>query len=62
VRVQNGEREVTDGPYAEAKEQFVGFLINDVASEERAIDIAARWPNAWYSPMEVRLIRVFNAT
>jgi hypothetical protein len=62
VRVQNGERVVTDGPFAEAKEQFVGFLIIDVASEERAIDIAARWPNARYSPMEVRLIRVFNAT
>ena len=61
VRVQNGEQVVTDGPFAEAKEQFVGFLMIDVASEERAIEIAASWPNARYSPLEVRLIRVFNA-
>ena len=62
VRVQEGERVVTDGPFAEAKEQFVGLLIIDVASEERAIEIAASWPNARYSPLEVRQIRVFNAT
>jgi hypothetical protein len=62
VRVQNGERVVTDGPFAESKEQFVGFLMIDVASEARAIEIAASWPNARYSPLEVRLIRVFNAT
>jgi hypothetical protein len=62
VRIQNGERVITDGPFAEAKEQFVGFLMIDVASEERAIEIAASWPNARYSPLEVRLIRVFNAT
>lgn len=62
VRIQNGERVVTDGPFAESKEQFVGFLMIDVASEARAIEIAASWPNARYSPLEVRLIRVFNAT
>src|SRR6478735_4011818 len=62
VRIQNGERVVTDGPFAESKEQFVGFLMIDVANEARAIEIAASWPNARYSPLEVRLIRVFNAT
>ncbi len=33
---------VTDGPYAEAKEQLAGYSIVDVASPERAIEIAAR--------------------
>lgn len=61
VRVQNGVPLITDGPFAEAKEQFVGFLIVDVASEERALEIAASWPDAKYAPIEVRLIHEENA-
>jgi len=52
--VRNGPV-VTDGPLAEAKEHFGGFLIVDVESEERAIEIAARWPKV-NTPMEVRPI------
>ena len=33
---------VTDGPYAEAKESLIGFWVLDVASEERAVEIAAQ--------------------
>lgn len=61
VRVQNGVPLITDGPFAEAKEQFVGFLMVDVASEERALEIAASWPDAKYAPIEVRFIRDDNA-
>ncbi len=61
VRVQNGSAEVTDGPFAEAKEQFVGFLIIDVASEERAIEIAQSWPDARCGALVVRQIHVANA-
>ena len=39
---QGGSPEVTDGPYAEAKEFLAGFWIVDVESEERAYELAAR--------------------
>jgi hypothetical protein len=54
VRVRDGVTTVTDGPYAEAKEQLAGFLTVDVADEARAIEIAARWPDARWWSMEVR--------
>jgi hypothetical protein len=56
VRVRGGRTEVVDGPYIEMKEQFAGFLLVDVASEERAIEIAAAWPDASYAAMEVRAV------
>jgi hypothetical protein len=42
---------VTDGPLAEAKEFFGGYLLVDVESAERAVEIARRWPS---KPIEVR--------
>ncbi|HEX6508635.1 MAG TPA: YciI family protein [Chloroflexota bacterium] len=56
VRVQDGSRVVTDGPLAEAKEHFGGYLVIDCESIDRAVDIAARWPNARFCAMEVRPI------
>jgi len=56
VRVRNGSPATTDGPFVEAKEQFAGYLAVDVESEERAIEIAARWPDARHGAMEVRAI------
>ena len=56
VRVRDGVPAVTDGPFAEAKEQLGGYLIVDCESLERAAEIAARWPNARYCAMEVRPI------
>jgi hypothetical protein len=54
VRTRNGVPAVTDGPYIEAKEQLAGLLIVDVATEERAVEIAGRWPDARFWGMEVR--------
>ena len=54
VRVRGGVPAVTDGPFAEAKEQFGGYYIVDCESAERAAEIAARWPDARYCAMEVR--------
>ena len=54
VRVRDGVPAVTDGPYAEAKEQMLGYITVDCDSEERAVEIAARWPDARYFAMEVR--------
>lgn len=56
VQVRDGATIVTDGPYLEAKEQFAGYLAVDVASEERAVEIAARWPDACRWGMEVRQV------
>jgi hypothetical protein len=54
VRVRGGVPEVTDGPYVESKEQLAGYVLVECGSEQRAIDIAARWPDARYWAMEVR--------
>jgi hypothetical protein len=56
VRVRDGVITATDGPFAEAKEQFAGYLAIDVETPERAVEIAARWPDAKYFAMEVRPI------
>lgn len=54
VKVVDGAPAITDGPFAEAKEQLAGFCIFDVASEERALEIAARWPDARLTGVELR--------
>lgn len=52
---REGERPVvTDGPFAEAKEQLTGFYLLDCGSEERAIEIAARAPDAGFTRVELR--------
>ena len=56
VRVRDGVPAVTDGPYAEAKEQVVGFCIVDCETEERAVELAGRWPDARWWGMEVRAL------
>ncbi len=58
VRVRNGVPAATDGPFAEAKEQLAGYLMVDCATPERAVEIAARWPDAKYFAMEVRPVHV----
>ena len=54
VRVREGVPAVTDGPFVEAKEQFAGYLAVDCVSIDRAVEIAARWPDAKHFAMEVR--------
>ena len=56
VRPSGGATVVTDGPLAEAKEHFGGYLIVDCETIERAVEIAARWPSARFGPLEVRPI------
>jgi hypothetical protein len=56
VRPHEGAPVVTDGPLAEAKEHFGGYLIVDCESIERAVEIAKRWPSARFAPLEVRPI------
>lgn len=54
VRVQGGAPVITDGPLAEAKEHFGGYIVVDCDSAERATEIAMRWPSARFCPLEVR--------
>jgi len=56
VRVADGAAVVTDGPFIEAKEIVAGYYIVDVASIDRATDIATRLIEAEFAPIEVRLI------
>lgn len=57
VRADEGRTLTTDGPFAEAKEHLAGFYLLDVASEERAIEIAAKVPEAALGLVEVRPAR-----
>src|SRR5438876_10367042 len=46
VRVENGKTLITDGPFAETKEQLAGYYILDCASLDEAIEWAAKLPGA----------------
>jgi hypothetical protein len=54
VRVRNGKRAVTDGPFAETREQLGGYFLVDVANLDEAIAIAGRIPSARFGTIEVR--------
>ena len=56
VRVRNGESLITDGPFAETKEQFGGYYLIDVKDLDEAIQWAAKIPTAKYGSVEVRPI------
>ena len=56
VKVRNGHMSITDGPYAEAKEQMGGFLLIDARDRDEAIEIAAGIPLARHGTIEVRPI------
>jgi hypothetical protein len=61
VRVRQGEQLVTDGPFAETKEQLGGYYLIDVDTEEEALRWAAKIPSAPYGSVEVRPVMVFTA-
>ena len=54
VRVREGKRLVTDGPFAETREQLGGFYLVEVNHLDEALDIAARIPMAKKGTVEVR--------
>jgi hypothetical protein len=60
VRVRNGKTTVTDGPFAETKEQLGGYYIVEAKDLDEAISIAARIPGAKYGSIEVRPVRKIN--
>ena len=54
VRVRNGKRLTTDGPFAETTEQLGGYFLIDVANLDEAITVAGRIPVATKGTVEIR--------
>jgi len=57
VRVRNGKRLVTDGPFAETREQLGGYMLIDVKDLDEALAIAARTSLAATGAVEIRPVR-----
>jgi hypothetical protein len=60
VSVREGQTFTTDGPFAEAKEHLAGFYLVECDSLERAVELAARVPDAAYGQVEVRPVLDFS--
>ncbi|MGH8619405.1 MAG: YciI family protein [Burkholderiales bacterium] len=61
VRVRNGKVSITDGPFAETKEQLAGFYLVDAKDLDEALAIAAKIPPARAGSIEVRPVRELDA-
>jgi hypothetical protein len=56
VKVRNGKPMITDGPFAETKEQVGGFFLVDCKDLDEALEVAAKIPSAVHGSIEVRPI------
>ena len=57
VRVRNGEASITDGPFAETKEQLGGFFLIEARDLNEALQVATKFPPARLGSIEVRPVR-----
>jgi hypothetical protein len=62
LRIENGERVVTDGPYAETKEQLGGFYVIDVPSFDDALEWASKLPSVEHGSTEIRPVILYEDT
>ncbi|HEX9181514.1 MAG TPA: YciI family protein [Burkholderiales bacterium] len=62
LRVRNGRLSVTDGPFAETKEQLAGFYVIEARDLNEAIQVASKIPPARVGSIEVRPIRPIRET
>lgn len=62
LRVRSGQVEITDGPFAETKEQLAGFYLLDVKDLNEAIHVASKIPPARYGSIEIRPVRELQTT
>ncbi len=60
VRIRDGKRLTTDGPFAETKEQLGGYYLVEARDLDEAIGIAAKIPGARFGSIEVRPIMKFD--
>ena len=56
VKIRDGELIITDGPFAETKEQVVGYDLLECASLDEAVRWAGRHPSSWVGAIEVRAL------
>ena len=61
VRVRNGKRQTTDGPFAEAREQLAGYYLVKTQDIDNDISLAERIPGARTGAIEVRPIQEMTA-
>ena len=61
VRVRDGERMLTDGPYAELKEQIGGYYVLECKDLDEALEWAAQIPEAAFGAVEVRPVMNYEA-
>lgn len=57
VRVRDGKRLVTDGPFAETREQLGGYFLIEADNLDEAINIAGRIPSARLGTVEIRPVK-----
>lgn len=57
LRVRNGRTSMTDGPFAETREQLGGFFLIDARDLNEALQVAEKLPQARFGSIEVRPIR-----
>jgi hypothetical protein len=57
VRVRSGRAAITDGPFAETKEQLAGFYLVEAENLDQALEIATKIPPAREGSIEVRPVR-----
>lgn len=57
VRVRDGETLISDGPFAETKEQLAGFYLLEARDLDEALRLASRIPPARFGTIEVRPVR-----
>ncbi len=60
VRVRDGKTVVTDGPFAETKEQLGGYYLLDCPNLDTAIEMAAKIPGAVHGTIEIRPIQHYS--
>jgi len=56
IKIRDGELIITDGPYAETKEQVAGYDVLECASLDEAVQWASRHPHSWLGSIEVRAL------
>jgi hypothetical protein len=62
VRLRNGKLSVTDGPFAETKEQIGGFILIEAKDLNEAIQLAAKIPVVHFGAVEVRPVKELVAS
>jgi hypothetical protein len=60
VRLRDGKRLTTDGPFAETKEQLGGYYVVEAGDLDEAIDMAGKIPGARFGSVEVRPVMKFS--